>query len=41
MVKPSCAPKEKLGELSSVVGCGVSPSSRLRLGQDKASSHDG
>ena len=25
MVKPSCAPKEKLGELSSAVGCGGSP----------------
>ena len=37
----SCAPEEKLVELSTIVGCGGSLSGRLRLGdRDEASSHD-
>ena len=41
MVKPSRAPKEKLVELSSVVGCGRSRPAVFDWDRDKASSHDG
>ena len=41
MVRTSCAPTEKLEEFSSIIRCGGSPSSRLRLDRDKAPSHDG
>ena len=39
-LRANCSPEEKLVDLSTIVGCGGSPSGRPRLNREKASSHD-